>query len=74
VSSLCLAGGGLRHGQVIGSTEKDGGQIATRPVRPADLAATIYRHMGVPADSEYLDPTGRPYPIAYHGEAVGELF
>jgi hypothetical protein len=74
VLSLCMAGGGLKHGRVIGSTEKDGGQIATRPVSPADLAATIYRHMGVPTDSEYIDPTGRPRPIAYNGRAVEELF
>jgi hypothetical protein len=74
VMSLCLAGGGLRHGQVIGSTEKDGGQIATRPVTPADLAATIYRHVDVPLDAEYLDPTGRPVPIVYNGKPVAELF
>jgi hypothetical protein len=74
VMSLCLAGGGLRHGQVIGSTERDGGQIATRPVTPADLAATIYRHMGVPLDAEYVDTTGRPIPIVYNGSPVEELF
>src|SRR5436853_1800196 len=48
VLSMALAGGGLRHGQVIGATEKDGGHISLRPVRPADLAATIYKFMGVP--------------------------
>jgi hypothetical protein len=74
VMSLCLAGGGLRHGQVIGSTEKDGGQIATRPVTPADLAATIYRHMDVPLDAEYVDATGRPIPIVYNGKPLAELF
>jgi uncharacterized protein (DUF1501 family) len=74
VLSMCLAGGGLRHGQVIGSTEKDGGQIAIRPVTPADLAATIYRHMGVPLDTEYTDTTGRPHFIAYNGSPVSELF
>jgi hypothetical protein len=74
VLSLCLAGGGLKHGRVIGSTEKDGGQVATRPVTPGDLAATIYTHMGVSPDTEYLDTTGQPRPIAYHGKAVEELF
>ncbi len=74
VLSMCLAGGGLRHGQVIGSTEKDGGQIATRPVHPADLAATIYRHMGVPLDTEYVDTTGRPIPVVYGGNPIEELF
>lgn len=74
VLSMCLAGGGLKHGQVIGSTEKDGGQIATRPVGPADLAATIYQHMGVALDLEYHDTTGRPIPIVYNGKPIAELF
>jgi hypothetical protein len=73
VMSMALAGGGLRHGQVIGTTEKDGGQIATRPVSPADLAATIYQHMGVPLDAEYVDATGRPIPIVYNGKPIAEL-
>jgi hypothetical protein len=74
VSCVCLAGGGLKHGQAIGSTERDGGQIATRPVTPADLAATIYRHFGIPLSTEYLDGTGRPIPIAYQGQSIDELF
>ena len=48
VTSMSLAGGGLRHGQVIGATEKDGGSIKERPVNPGDLAASIYRYFGVP--------------------------
>lgn len=74
VSTLCLAGGGLRHGQIIGSSEKDGGQIAMRPVGPADLAATIYKHMGVPLDTEYVDATGRPMAVVYNGSPIAELF
>jgi hypothetical protein len=74
VMSMCLAGGGLRHGQVIGSTEKDGGHIATRPITPGDLAATIYRHMAVPLDAEYLDTGGRPIPIVIDGKPIAELF
>jgi hypothetical protein len=74
VMSMALAGGGLRHGRVIGTTEKDGGQIATRPVSPADLAATIYQHMGVPLDAEYVDATGRPIAIVYNGKPIAELF
>jgi hypothetical protein len=74
VMSLCLAGGGLRHGQVIGATESDGGAIRHRPVTPGDLAATIYRHMGVPLDASYLDHRGRPRPILDHGAPIAELF
>jgi hypothetical protein len=73
VMSMALAGGGLRHGQVIGATEKDGGNIKERPVTPGDIAATIYHHMGVPLDATYLHPSGRPIPILDHGRPIGEL-
>ena len=74
ISSLCLAGGGLRHGQVIGASDTDGGQIKNRPVTPADLAATIYRHMGVPQDTTYLDHRGRPNYVVDGGQPIAELF
>lgn len=73
VMSMVLAGGGFRHGQVIGATERDGGQIRERPVTPADLAATIYHHMGIPLDATYLDDKGRPIYIVDHGEPIREL-
>ncbi len=73
VMSMALAGGGLRHGQVIGATEADGGQIKERRVTPGDIAATIYHHMGVPLDATYLDPTGRPRHIVEGGRPIGEL-
>jgi hypothetical protein len=73
VMSMMLAGGGLRHGQVIGATEADGGQIKDRPVTPGDLAATIYRHMGVPLGATYRDPRGRPRYIVEHGRPIEEL-
>jgi hypothetical protein len=74
VMSMCLAGGGLRHGQIIGSTDKDGGQIKNRPVTPADLAATIYHHMQVPLDVTYEDPQGRPhFAVQENGRPIAEL-
>ncbi len=74
VMSMCLAGGGLRHGQVIGATERDGGHIKERPVTPGDLAATIYQHMGVPLDTTYTDLAGRPRAIVDGGTPISELF
>ncbi|MDB5350068.1 MAG: hypothetical protein JWN86_1315 [Planctomycetota bacterium] len=73
VMSMSLAGGGLRHGQVIGATDADGGHIKDRPVTPGDLAATIYRHMGVPLETTYLDTTGRPRWIIEDGSPIAEL-
>ncbi len=74
IMSMALAGGGLRHGQVIGASEADGGHIKERPVTPGDLAATIYRHMGVPIDATYFDANGRPRFIVENGEPIAELF
>jgi hypothetical protein len=73
VMSMAVAGGGLRHGQVIGATEKDGGAIKDRPVTPGDLAATIYHHMGVPLDTTYSDTLGRPRFIVENGQPIREL-
>lgn len=74
VSSATLAGGGLRHGQVIGSTERDAGQVKERPVSPSDLAATIFRHFGIPADVQYVDYRARPrYVLEEKAAPIAEL-
>lgn len=73
IMSMALAGGGMRHGQIIGASDRDGGQIKERPVTPADLAATIYRHMDVPLDTTYLDPRGRPRYVVDGGAPLSEL-
>jgi hypothetical protein len=73
VMSMALAGGEFRHGQVIGATERDGGQVKERPVTPGDLAATIYHHVGVPPDASYLDTSGRPRYVVENGQVLREL-
>jgi len=75
VMSMVLAGGGLRHGQVIGSTDSRGGAIASRPVRPQDLAATTFRHLGIDLNAHWTNATGRPIPIVTEGgQPIAELF
>jgi hypothetical protein len=74
IMSMCLAGGGLRHGQVIGASEKDGGTIRERPVTPADLAATLFRYFDVPQDVQYTDHQGRPKFVVDGGQPLAELF
>lgn len=75
VMSMCLAGGGMRHGQVIGSSSRDGGEIHERPVTPGDLAATLFRYFDLPQDVSYLDNRGRPrYVLDQGGTPIGELF
>ena len=56
-----LAGGGFRTGQVIGATDRLGGEIVDRPVHFAEVLATLYRHLGIdPAEASLRDHTGRP--------------
>lgn len=75
VMSMCLAGGGLRHGQVIGSSSHDGGEVKDRPVTPSDLAATVYHHMGVPLNLTYEDDRNRPrFILEESGTPLSELF
>jgi hypothetical protein len=72
VQSVFLAGGGVRGGQVIGSSDKIGGYPADHPQRPENLAATIYRALGVPATTAWHDSFDRPHHI-YHDEPIAGL-
>ncbi len=75
VMSMVLAGGGLRHGQVIGATDRHGGEIAARPVSPEDLAATTFKHLGIDVNSHWTDPVGRLIPVVpKNGRPMAELF
>ncbi len=71
--SALISGGGLRMGQVIGATNRRAEFPAERPLSPRDLLATIYRHLGIPARSEFHDFAGRPIPILGEGEPIREL-
>lgn len=67
VMSMVVAGGGLPHGQVIGSTDERGAGIRTSPVRPQDLAATVFRHLDIDLNSHWMNPLGRPISIVQEG-------
>jgi Protein of unknown function (DUF1501) len=60
VSCCLLAGGGMRTGQAIGSTNRLGEVAATRPVTHGEILATIYHNLGIAPNTTILDPTGRP--------------
>jgi hypothetical protein len=64
VFSAMLAGGGIRGGQVYGSSDRHGAFPADNPVSPGAFAATLYHCMGVSPDSEIPDRLGRPIRIA----------
>ena len=74
VMSMMLSGGGFQRGRVIGSTDSKGGAIASQPVRPQDLAATTFQHLGIDVASHWVNNQGRPIPIVVEdGRPLQEL-
>ena len=72
--SVLVAGGGLKVGQVVGSTTSKGEHPKDRPLTPNDLWATMFRHLGIDwHDTNFLDHSGRPLPILPSGEPISEL-
>jgi uncharacterized protein (DUF1501 family) len=71
--SALVSGGGLRMGQVIGSTDRQGAYPADRPLSPKDLLATMYRHLGIDFRAEFHDKIGRPIPVLPYGDVISEL-
>jgi uncharacterized protein (DUF1501 family) len=70
--SALLAGGGVRRGFVYGSSDKTGAYPATDPMRPDDLAATMFHLLGVDPHSEVHDALNRPLQIA-QGQPIAGL-
>ena len=60
VSCALLAGGGMKLGQVIGSTNRLGEYAKDRPVTFAEVFATLYHNLGIDPATTIADPTGRP--------------
>ncbi len=63
VNSALLSGGGMKVGQVIGSTDKLGGSAASRPVHYLDVLATIYHNLGIDPHAIIRDKADRPVNI-----------
>jgi uncharacterized protein (DUF1501 family) len=70
---ICLAGGGVKCGRTVGSTESFGEAPVERPVSPPDLAFSILRVLGVDPEKELKTPSGRPVKILSEGSFVSEL-
>ncbi|MBL8797312.1 MAG: DUF1501 domain-containing protein [Planctomycetia bacterium] len=72
--SVLFAGGGMKPGLVYGASDKRGAFPSSNPVGAADVIATIYHSLGIPADLEIHDRLGRPLPLVPGGAPVMELF
>jgi hypothetical protein len=73
LSTLALAGGGLKMGQVIGESNAKAEVPKTTPVTPQDLMATVFHVLGLPQDLHYKDMSGRPTPMIDGGKPIAEL-
>ena len=72
VQSAWFAGGGVRGGTVIGSSDDQGGYPRDQPVKPENFAATIYSALGIPQTAVWRDVESRPHQI-YHGQPIPGL-
>ncbi len=70
VFSVVMAGGGIKGGQVYGSSDAMGGEPKDNPVSMEDLSATIYDRLGIDFKKEYMTPSNRPVRLANRGEAI----
>jgi hypothetical protein len=68
-----ISGGGIRTGQVIGSTNSKAEYPTERALTPQDLLATIYQHLGINPSVEFRDFAGRPIPVLHNGKPIQEL-
>jgi len=73
VFSALFAGGGVKPGLVIGSSDEDGVNPAERPVRISDIPATILAALGVDPTKHVTTPIGRPMKLVNDGQPVNEL-
>lgn len=71
---FCLmGGGGVRGGQIVGSTDRLGQRPHTRAVTPSNIHATIYKVLGIDPLLQLIDPTGRPTNVLDDPEPISEL-
>jgi len=74
VFNVAIAGGGIRGGQVIGSSSADGTMVQQRPVTIPDLFCSVCKSLQVNPRIESISPLGRPLKIVDGGKPVDELF
>lgn len=72
VFSFAMAGAGIRGGQVIGASDKNGAYPATDPIRGGDLTATIFHLLGIDPNGMFRDKTNRPHPLT-KGEPITRI-
>jgi hypothetical protein len=72
--SVVMAGGGIKGGQALGSTDEQGMGPAERHIHVEDIAASLYQAVGLDPSKEYTTPSGRPIKLANDGHVLRDLF
>jgi uncharacterized protein (DUF1501 family) len=72
--SCLLAGGGVKGGSIVGSTDGRGAEVISDPVTIPDFNATIAYALGLPLDQIVTAPSGRPFTVADKGQPLKQLF
>ena len=73
LSTLALSGGGLQVGQVIGQSSPRAEVPQSGRVTPQDLMATVFHVLGIPPETSFDDPAGRPVPMLGTGKPIPGL-
>jgi len=73
VFSIVLAGGGIKKGQIYGSSDATASEPNQDPLTVEDMATTVYNQLGINADKELMAPGDRPIEIVDGGKVVTDL-
>ncbi len=73
VFSMMMAGGGLKGGVAVGASDSRGMEVAARPIRPEDVAATIYKQLGIDYTQSIESPEGVRITLSRGGRHIQEL-
>ncbi|HEY7311005.1 MAG TPA: DUF1501 domain-containing protein [Gemmataceae bacterium] len=74
VFSAALAGGPVKGGRVVGESDAKGAFPKSTPKTPQDVLATLYQHLGIDTEQQYLNNAGRPISVLPSGKPIEELF
>ena len=72
--SVVVGGGGVQGGIAVGATSDDGTEVVTDPYTSQDVMASVVKSLGIPLETTFTTPTGRPMKIANGGKVIQEMF
>jgi hypothetical protein len=73
VFSAALAGGPIKGGRILGSSDAHGAFPKASPKPPQDVLATMYAHLGINTETQYINGSGRPIAVLPSGKPLEEL-